>query len=279
MNASPAEPGHQPTNFQLRLATAAAGLPLVVAAIWIGGWFFAVLLGLVALLAATEFVHGWLFPTRPVREAFRLAPAFGAAAVMVAGAHFSTAYVVFGSILGAILVVSGYLPSRAFGPRKPYRVVGGSLLYVGLLVSTAVLVRDAADGRNWLLLGVLSTFAVDTSAYALGRAIGRHKLAPKISPKKTIEGAVGGYAAGVACVFALNELFDTGVPAGTVAHFALVMPLFAEAGDLIESWMKRRMGVKDASGLLPGHGGFLDRLDSLVFVIPLLYLFLRVRVL
>ncbi|MCK9520166.1 MAG: phosphatidate cytidylyltransferase, partial [Dehalococcoidia bacterium] len=116
-------------------------------------------------------------------------------------------------------------------------------------------------------------------AYATGRLIGRHKLAPRISPKKTWEGAIGGYVAGVAAAFALNALLDTGVEWMTFSHFALAMPIAAIIGDLVESWMKRRMGVKDASGLLPGHGGFLDRLDSVLFVFPLLYVFLQVRVL
>jgi phosphatidate cytidylyltransferase len=126
---------------------------------------------------------------------------------------------------------------------------------------------------------LLSTFAVDTGAYATGKLIGRHKMAPKISPGKTWEGAAGGYFFGALAVVVLNELFETGVPLRTVAHLAVALPPAAMLGDLLESWMKRRMGVKDASGLLPGHGGFLDRLDSLVVVFPVLYLFLELRVL
>ena len=121
--------------------------------------------------------------------------------------------------------------------------------------------------------------SVITSPLAVGVLVGRHQMAPSISPKKTWEGAAGGMVAGVAVILVLNRLFDTGVSATTLLPFALAAPPTAMAGDLLESWMKRRMGVKDASGLLPGHGGFLDRLDSLLFVLPLLYLFLRVRAL
>jgi phosphatidate cytidylyltransferase len=250
-----------------------------MAAVFAGGWPFAAAAGLVALLASFEFIHGWLFPTQPIRTALTMAPGALAAATMVAGAQAGGGYVLLGLALAALLAALGYGPTRRFGPRKPYRVLSWCLTYVGGLFSTIVLIRGMEGGRDWVLLGLLATFAVDTGAYAVGRAIGRHKLAPKISPGKTREGSAGGYVAGVAAVFALNAAFDTGVDAATIAPFALVMPVAAEAGDLFESWMKRRMGVKDASGLLPGHGGFLDRMDSIVFVMPLLYAFLRLRVL
>lgn len=277
--AASATRGRRPSNLQLRLITAAIGLPLVAAVIWVGGWPLALAAGAIAFLAAAEFVHGWLSPTLPIRSVAPLAFTFGMSAVMVAGTHADQRFVLAGLVLAAMFAAAGYAPTNAFGPRKPYRVQAWCLVYVGLLMSTIVLVRDVDDGRKWLFLGILSTFAVDTGAYAVGRLIGRHLMAPRISPKKTWEGAAGGYVAGVAAVFGLNAAFDTGVGWGTIAHFAFVMPVFAQAGDLFESWMKRRMGVKDASGLLPGHGGFLDRLDSIVFVIPLLYLFLQLRVL
>jgi phosphatidate cytidylyltransferase len=282
MTAAPgdAAPGTRgPSNLQLRIATAAVGLPLVVTAIWVGGWPLAIVAGAVAFLAAAEFVHGWLFPTMPIRAVAPLALTFGMSGVMVAGTHADERFVLAGVVLAAMFAVVGYAPTNVFGPRKPYRVQAWCLVYVGVLMSTIVLVRDVDDGRKWLFLGILSTFAVDTGAYAVGRLLGRHRMAPRISPKKTWEGAMGGYLAGVAAVFGLNAALDTGVPWSTIAHFALLMPVFAQAGDLVESWMKRRMGVKDASGLLPGHGGFLDRLDSILFVIPLLYVFLQLRVL
>ena len=267
------------SNLQLRVATAAVGLPIVVVAVWIGGWFFALVAGAIAVLAAAEFVHGWLIPSQPIARVLNMAPAFGAAGIIVAGSHASSGYVVFGMMVSLILVVSGSLPTNKFGPRKPYRVLGWGLAYVGVLFATVVLTRDLANGRDWVLLGLLSTFAVDTGAYVTGKAIGRHKLVPRLSPAKTVEGAVGGWVAGAVAVIALNALFGTPASTTTVLPFAIAMPIVAQVGDLFESWMKRRMGVKDASGLLPGHGGFLDRMDSILFVMPSLYLFLRWRVL
>ena len=269
----------RPSNLQLRLATAAVGLPAVVALIYTGEWPLALAAGVIALLAAAEFVHGWLIPSRPIREVAPQATVFAASAAVVVGVHADVRFAWAGLALAAVLLVAGYLPVNLFGPRRPLRVHGWCILYIGILFSALVLTRDLERGRKWVFLGILGTFAVDTGAYAVGKLIGRHLMAPKISPKKTWEGAVGGYVAGVAAVFAMNALFDTGVSAMTISHFAIAMPLFAEVGDLFESRMKRLMGVKDASGLLPGHGGFLDRLDSVLFVMPLLWVFLQVRVL
>ncbi len=266
------------SNLQLRLITAAVGIPLLCIVIWIGGPFYAIVAGVIAVLAAAEFTHGWLIPSLPIRAVMPQAPVFGVAGIVVAGTHWDDRFPVAGLLLAALLAIAGYSPTNMFGPRKPYRVQAWNLLYVGVLMSTLVLTRDVEDGRKWVFLGILSTFAVDTGAYAIGRLFGRHKMAPRISPKKTWEGAAGGYVAGVAVAFALNALFETGVDWMTFSHFAFAMPVAAMIGDLVESWIKRRMGVKDASGLLPGHGGFLDRLDSVLFVFPLLWVFLQVRV-
>ena len=266
------------SNLQLRLMTAAAGLPIVLGVAWLGGWPFALVLAVVGFLAAAEFVHGWLIPSLPIRNVLSHAPKFIIAPAMVAAAHVDHRFYFAGAGFALLFALLGYSPLKVTGPRKPYRVYAWCVLYLGFLLSTFVLVRDVEQGREWFFLGLLATFAVDTGAYAVGRSIGRHKMAPKISPAKTWEGAAGGYIAGVLAVLLLNRLFDTGVPASTALHLAVALPPAAMIGDLVESWMKRRMGVKDASGLLPGHGGFLDRLDSLLFVFPVVYLFLQVRV-
>lgn len=266
------------SNLQLRLLTAAVGLPLVGVVAWFGGWPFALVLAAVCLLAAAEFVHGWLMPSRPIVEVMPQAATFAIAPAIVAGVHADERFLWVGVAFALLFAVLGYAPTNAIGPRKPYRVFCWAVLYLGFPLATFVLVRDADLGREWFFLGLLATFAVDTGAYATGKLIGRHKMAPKISPGKTWEGAAGGYVAGALAVLALNSLFETGVSTSTMIPLALALPPAAMAGDLLESWIKRRMGVKDASGLLPGHGGFLDRLDSLIGVFPVLYLFLQLRV-
>lgn len=278
--ASPLSP-EQPraSNLQLRLATAAVGLPLVVVLTWVGEWPFALAVGVIALLAAAEFTRGWLMPSMPLSAVLPQATGFGGAAIMAGGVHWNEGFLVAGIVFAGFFAALGYTRLLRNSPRKPYRALAWCFIYVGALLSTLVLVRDADDGRSWLFLGILATFATDTGAYAVGRAIGRHKLAPSISPGKTREGAVGGWLAGAGAVFALNALLDTDVSATTIIPLALALPVAAQAGDLFESWMKRRMGIKDASNLLPGHGGFLDRLDSVLFVMPALYVFLRVAVL
>ncbi len=272
---STANDARPPSNFQLRLFTAAIGLPLVGALAWLGGWPFAIAAGVVAALAAVEFGHGWLFPSMALRAVFPQLLNFAVSGLAVAWVHAEPRALWAALALAGFASVAGYAPGRFFGPRKPWRVQAWALLYVGVLASALVLVRDLENGRSWVFLGLFATFATDTGAYAVGRLIGRHKLAPRISPKKTWEGAAGGYAAGAGAVLGLNALFDTGLSAAEMLPFALAMPVLSQAGDLFESWMKRRMGVKDASGLLPGHGGFLDRLDSILFVMPVLYVFLR----
>ena len=230
-------------------------------------------------LAALEFQHGWLIPSTPLRDARQFAPAAFASASIVAYAHQGATIIWLGVALVALLAAVGYGRSNRLGPRRPFRVMSWCLAYIGILGSTLVLTRDLAGGRDFFFIAILATFATDTGAYAVGRAIGRHKLAPKISPKKTREGAVGGLIAGITAVLALNEAFDTGVSLAKMLPLAILLPVAGQAGDLFESWMKRRMGVKDASGLLPGHVGFLDRLDSVLFVMPVAYLYVRFVVL
>lgn len=268
-----------PSNLQLRLLTAAVALPILAALTWVGGWPFALVAGVVALLAAAEFTHGWLFPTMPFAHVLPQAPVFGIAGVAVAASHWDERAPVAAAVFAVLLALAGFAPTNALGPRRPYRVQAGALLYLGVLLSSLVLLRDLEDGRDWVFLAILATFAVDTGAYATGKLIGRHKLAPQISPGKTWEGVAGGFIAGAAAVVALAFAFDIDPSLARLLPLAFLLPPLAMGGDLFESWMKRRMGVKDASGLLPGHGGFLDRLDSLLFVAPLVYLFVRAFVL
>jgi len=154
-------------------------------------------------------------------------------------------------------------------------------LYFGYLAGHFVLLRELPDGRAWLFLTILTVWVADTGAYFLGRAVGRHKLAPAVSPGKTVEGAVGQVISGFVAVLVLNEALGLGLEIG-IGHaiaLGLLLPVVALLGDLAESALKRALGVKDSSGLVPGHGGVADRLDSLLFAAPVVFWYARWAVL
>jgi phosphatidate cytidylyltransferase len=138
-----------------------------------------------------------------------------------------------------------------------------------------------ASGALLLMLPVLVTWASDTGAYAVGRLMGKRKLIPKVSPAKTVEGAIGGIVASIAVAWAFGSLLRSSAQLGFkwfpwgVITFGLAVSAAAQIGDLFESLIKREAGVKDSSRILPGHGGVLDRLDSLFFVLPVSFLFMQ----
>jgi len=146
-------------------------------------------------------------------------------------------------------------------------------LYIPYLLSYALLVGALHQGRAWMVFVLVVIVASDSGAFYCGRRWGRRKLYPAVSPNKTVEGSAGGALAALAAgsVFAL--LFLDGVSAGAVVVLSLLLTLVGQTGDLAESMMKRLAKAKDSGGLLPGHGGMLDRLDSLLFAFPAVWFF------
>ncbi len=142
--------------------------------------------------------------------------------------------------------------------------------YLGLLLGHFVAVRNLPAGLQWLLLGLFVTWITDSAAYFTGRAVGRHKLWPRHSPKKTWEGVIGGWAAGVIGGALLGPAL-VGLSPLAGAILGGLICVVAPFGDLAESMFKRQMGVKDSGHLIPGHGGMWDRIDSLLFVTPVVY--------
>ena len=223
---------------RLRLITAAVGLPLLLAVVWAGGAPFVVVAAAAALLAVRELL-GLLRAARVRRG-------------------------------------DGALDSRVRGPRD-WAIVAIGFCYITLPLAALGLTRLGDAGLQWVALAFLATFATDTGAYAVGRAIGRRKLAPSISPGKTWEGAIGGLLGAAGATGALVHLLD-GIESRVWPALALGLAIgvAAQAGDLLESKLKRVAGAKDSGRLIPGHGGLLDRLDSLVPVFPLVYYASRV---
>jgi len=176
-----------------------------------------------------------------------------------------------------IAVSSGIALAELWALRRAGAPAGLEL--VALVIGLTALVylralddRGAAHGAAaglpvWLLLAIGVSWTADVGAYVVGSLAGRRKIAPRISPGKTWEGTLGGFGAAALAVLGISALFGLGRPEAAVAAVAAGPVAFA--GDLLESWIKRRAGVKDSGSLLPGHGGMLDRIDSLLAVAPL----------
>lgn len=230
----------------------------------------AVLAAIASAIAVTEFCR--LSPTPMARPLSLLAVAASMLLVANAGAGGSLAMPLISASVLVPFLVMVLLPPPQRSPAVWAWSVAGVLL-IGLTLSLAVLLRREDQGREWVLTTVGLTFAIDTAAYFFGKALGKHKLAPSISPGKTWEGSIAGFVmAGVAAA-ALTSAFGLGVPLWQATLLGLAVGVIAQLGDLAESTLKRAAGAKDAGSLVPGHGGLLDRLDSLIPSFAVLYFF------
>ncbi len=180
-----------------------------------------------------------------------------------------------------IMVAALALAALAIGNRRPAVVplsqaAAGlfGALYVGLPLGSLVGARLAA-GREAVLLLLFTVMASDTAQYYTGRLFGRHLLSPAISPKKTVEGAAGGFVGGTAVMVIVGHYWLPRVPLWLLPCLGVAIVGLGIAGDLFESLLKRTAGVKDSSALIPGHGGMLDRIDALLFAAPAYYIVLR----
>ncbi|HXU62556.1 MAG TPA: phosphatidate cytidylyltransferase [Polyangia bacterium] len=261
------------SNLALRALSAIVALPvLAVLVLWAPPIGFGLLVLLVAGLALHECAAIMLAgaPAGFRATVVALGVAFSAALYFAPGLAFPWTLAALTATAAAVLFDPGEIP--AAGHRLGSAVF--SVLYVGgLAAPLALLQRDAAHGRAWVLLAVAVTFGNDTGAYFAGRALGRHKLYPKVSPAKSVEGAVGGMAASVIIMFALRATLCPWLTVGDCLAVGVVAGVIGPIGDLVESLMKRAAGVKDSGRLIPGHGGMLDRIDALLFVAAWVYVY------
>jgi len=255
----------------VRVLSALVLLPLVLGTIWfLPGWGTLILAELVALFALREF--------GTLAAGFGARPMMGVATVGVMATVATVTHVLLVPVFAVTTLLVGTLSlGRRCRDQQVLLDIGSSLfplLYVGVPLGTLVALR-ASSGPEAVLLLLAAIMVSDSAQYYGGRTWGRTPLASSISPNKTVEGAVCGVAGGVGLILVLSEpvLRVTGWPSRVLLGVAVVG--LGIVGDLFESRLKRGAGVKDASTLIPGHGGMLDRVDSLLFAAPGFFFVLR----
>lgn len=260
----------------LRVGSATALLAVVLGALTVGGWAVAAVIAGVVALGVWE-ASGLLTRLEGGPQpwlAYPLALWLGLRGFVSPDLRTDAALAaaVIGGLIGLVLTRSSW--ARWLSSLGVAAYVGLTLGYYPLLLGTSGSVLGGRGGRGVVLVLLASVMAGDTAAYAVGSTVGRHRFFASLSPRKSIEGAVAGALATVAVWTGGASLVTLAPP--LAALLGLLVAVAAQAGDLVESALKRQAGVKDSSHLIPGHGGLLDRLDSLLLSGPVVYCYLTV---
>ena len=257
-----------------RILVGIVGVPALFGAIWLGFPFLTIVVGIAALVGLWEFnrmAQKWgAAPYWPLSIVWT---ALFVANGQLAAQHGNFSIYLIAGGLALLLAIALARRNRETSRNCLFTALGP--LYAGFLLSHALLLREGAagldDGRSWLLFALFMTFAADTGAFFVGKPLGRSPMAPNISPGKTWEGFAGGLACTVGASVGLTALLDLPISIPCQIALGFLLGIIAPLGDLAESYMKRRANVKDSGALLPGHGGILDRIDSLLIVLPVTF--------
>ncbi|WP_054738677.1 phosphatidate cytidylyltransferase [Cellulosilyticum ruminicola] len=260
-----------------RILTAVIGLPIVVGLILLGNPILQLTMLGISLIGIFEFYRVVEETHKPMKYI-----GYGATIIYFLGLDLIQNYF---DIFLSLLVLATLLIMIICYPK--YEIVDVALtimgvLYIPILFAFIVLIRKTQYGNFWIWLIFLSSWGSDTFAYFTGRALGKHKLAPVLSPKKTIEGSIGGMIGAGVLGFIYTIIYTHYRYNILVDYMALVVSavviaaLISQFGDLAASAIKRKYSKKDFGNLLPGHGGILDRFDSILFVAPMIYLAVEV---
>lgn len=252
-----------------RILTAAVGLPFLIAAVWFGAPWFTLLVAAVATFASFEFYRMVTSSKGQPLSYFGLIWVL----LFVLSPHcpnINTIPLLMTSAIVFSLIWLLFRPSKEKAFYDWAWTLAG-IFYVGWMLSYWVNLRNLEAGKEWVFWAFFITFATDTAAFFTGRSWGKHLMAQVISPGKTWEGAIGGLLAAIAVSLALSQLLPLPLDYWQIVLLGGLVSVFAQLGDLVESLLKRNMKVKDSGRLLPGHGGVLDRIDSIIFTGVVVY--------
>lgn len=261
-----------------RWITGLSALPFLIYIIVKGGLLFTLFIGLVALIAMWEYFRVTLKDNESTSVPTMKVLAYLYVALIMWSAHQLSAAAILNSIafcfwLTGIASVLLFRSDQQIFEIARKQLLG--VLYVPLLLSYLILVRDgtAAAGAVWIFYILVVVFAGDIGALYAGTFFGKHKLYPALSPKKTVEGSLGGLGTNVVFGLAFKAIFLPGLSWVTSLAFCLALGAVGQIGDLFESGLKRVANIKDSGGILPGHGGILDRADAAMYAAPVAYMF------
>lgn len=260
-----------------RWLTSIVGIPILIVLILKGSaLLFALFIGLVTAVSLWEYYYIVFMGSK--QEIVTAIPlwSFAAGLLIIFAAYIGS----FSMVLGIIvfnMIGAALLSMLRFGNGQDIlNVVAKEIqgvIYIPLALSTLILMRNSQEGSAWVFFLLFIVFAGDVGAFYAGSFIGRHKLSPSISPGKTIEGAVGGVISSMVIGYMFKMFVLPGLDPFKTLTLIVTVNIFAQAGDLFESELKRAGKIKDSGAILPGHGGILDRIDALLFAAPVLYFY------
>jgi phosphatidate cytidylyltransferase len=259
-----------------RVIAALVFTPAFIALVVLGGWALQLTCLVMVWLMLWEYLQLVLGPGEVLLKSFTyLLGTLLALYVMGLIPDAPLSLMLTGATL-LVFIVGLVRPDPIESSTARLALAGLGVLYAAGLFPYLARLRELDQGLVLAATAVFCTWSADTGAYFAGRFLGRHKLYPKISPKKTIEGLAGGMAAAAAVALVIRVLFGAEWPVGHTVALGVVAAVIGTIGDLAASMVKRSVGAKDSGALIPGHGGVLDRFDGVIFVAPTLYLYVRV---
>jgi phosphatidate cytidylyltransferase len=258
-----------------RLLTIIVSIPIIFACTYYGGWSFFIFVTALALFSLNEFYS--------LMNRKGYSPSYFVGSIVTVFFTWFTTYTLkhphwepyaTGILTTAIILTfsAGIFLKKAQNSTVNASITLLGILYIGWMFSFLILIRELTLHGAYLFFLMIAVWACDTTAYMVGTFLGRIKLSPYISPRKTVEGAVSGFAVSVIAAAVFSRMINMSLMHGII--LGIIIGIVGQISDLVESLIKRDAGVKDSSNMIPGHGGFLDRMDSFILTAPIMYYYI-----